>query len=239
MRLLIVDTETTGLSPEDGAVCIEVAAMVYDTKFGSIESFSSLIRHDSNAAEHINRIPVGALLVAPEADRVWERVQELWETCDTFCAHRAEFDRKFVTPGMRSVSSHPGIDTAAWICTKVDVDWPGGHRGDHLVHLALAYGLGVASAHRAMTDVDHIARIFTRIAESHDLEAMLVRAMRPKKKYIALVSYDMKQLAKDAGFMWNDYSQPGHNKEYPTKSWYRAMPPEDAEALSFRVKEIE
>ena len=38
MRVLITDTETTGLSPEDGAVCIEVAAMVYDTKFGPIES---------------------------------------------------------------------------------------------------------------------------------------------------------------------------------------------------------
>lgn len=236
MRLLVTDVESGGLEVEDG--CIEVAAMVYDTRFGPVESFSSLIRAEKNGAEHINRIPIAALAEAPEAARVWERVEELWETCDALVAHRAEFDRKFITPGLKSVSSHPGIDGAVWVCTKVDVDWPGGHRGDSLVQLALAYGLGVASAHRAMTDVDHIARIFTRVAENHDLEAILRRAMRPKKKYIALVSYDMNQLAKDAGFMWNDYSKPGHNKEYPTKSWYRAMPPQDAGALSFRVREV-
>jgi DNA polymerase-3 subunit epsilon len=227
MRICILDCETTGLDPEQGAVCIEVAAMAYDTKYGPVESFASLIRHDSNAAEHINRIPVGALVEAPEAARIWERVQEIWETCEAFVAHRAEFDRKFVTPGMKTISSHPGIDSAVWICTKVDVDWPGGHRGDHLVHLALAYGLGVASAHRAMTDVDHIARIFTRVAETNDLEALLRRAMRPKKRFVALVSYDMRQLAKDAGFFWDD-----KNRE-----WYREMPPEDAAALSFRTVE--
>jgi DNA polymerase-3 subunit epsilon len=227
MRVLIVDTETTGLNPEAGAVCIEVAAMVYDTKHGPIESFASLIRCDHNEAERINRIPVGALVEAPEAARVWERVQEIWETCEAFVAHRAEFDRKFVTPGMKSISSHPGIDSAVWICTKVDVDWPGGHRGDHLVHLALAYGLGVASAHRAMTDVDHIARIFTRVAETNDLEALLRRAMRPKKRFVALVSYDQRGLAKNAGFFWSE----------ARREWYREMPPEDAAALSFRVKE--
>lgn len=228
MRILITDTETTGLSPEEGAVCIEVAAMVYDTKWGPIESFSSLIFHDRNEAEKINRIPVGALMLAPSREYTFGLLEAMARTTEAVVAHRAEFDQKFV----------PNLEKP-WICTKTDIDWPGVGRGDHLVHLALAYGLGVASAHRAMTDVDHIARIFARVAEKYDLEALLRRGLRPKKKYIALISYEMNGLAKDAGFMWNDYSRPGHNKAFPNKSWYRAMPPEDADALSFRVKEVE
>lgn len=228
MRVLIVDTETTGLSPDDGAKCIEVAAMVYDTKHGPIESFSSLVFHDRNEAEHVNRIPVGALGGAPSSEYVFGLFESMAGSTEALVAHRAEFDKKFV----------PDVKLP-WICTKVDVDWPGGHRGDHLTHLALAYGLGVVSAHRAMTDVDTIARIFSRVAENHDLEALLRRALRPKKKFVAVISYEMRQLAKDAGFMWNDYSQSGHNKGFPNKSWYRAMPPEDAEALSFRVREVE
>ncbi len=219
MQVLITDTETTGLSRDDGAVCIEVAAMVYDTKYGPIESYASLIEHGSNAAEHINRIQVGALNLAMPKDNVWARIDAMIADyeIEAFVAHRAEFDQKFFEI----------VTTIPWICTKVDIDWPGGHRGDHLVHLALAYGLGVASAHRAMTDVDHIARIFTRVAETNDLEALLKRAMRPKKRFVALVAYDQRGLAKSAGFLWSETK----------REWYREMPPEDAEKLFFRVKE--
>lgn len=222
MKVCIVDTETTWLSPEDGAVCIEVAAMLYSVPHAcAIESYASLILSDvENPAEHVNRIPASLYQRNGETPSVvWGRVAALAGEADAIVAHRAEFDRKFIPAS----ATHDKI----FICTKVDVDWPGGHRGDHLVHLALAYGLGVASAHRAMTDVDHIARIFTRVAEKHDLEALLRRAMRPKKRFVALVSYDMKQLAKDAGFFWDD----------KRREWYRSMCPEDIGALTFHVEE--
>jgi DNA polymerase III subunit epsilon len=213
---LLMDTETTGLDPSVDR-CIEVAAMLYDLEHGSpVISFSSLISGpEQNAAERVNRISPRVLLGAPPACDVWDRVRDLVVRADVLAAHRAEFDQKFC----------PDFGKP-WVCTKVDFDWPGVARGDHLTHLALAYGLGIVSVHRAMADVDTMARILTRVKElGHDLQALFERAMRPKKKFVAMVSYDQRQLAKDAGFLWDG------------ASWYRHMPPEDAEALPFRVRE--
>jgi DNA polymerase-3 subunit epsilon len=223
MRVLLIDTETTGLDPEQGAVCIEVAAMLYSVGHAcAIESYAALLFLDGpNPAEHVNRICPGLCHGQGETPSVaWDRVSALAGRADAIVAHRAEFDRKFV-PEIGNMKGKP------WICTKTDVDWPGGHRGDHLVHLALAYGLGVASAHRAMTDVDTIARILTRVAETASLKDLLHRAMRPKRRFVALVSYDQRALAKNAGFFWDE----------KRREWYRVMPPEDAGLLAFRTED--
>jgi DNA polymerase-3 subunit epsilon len=213
----LLDTETTGLPP-DGKV-IEVAAMLYDVKLAQpVASYASLIRADGNAAEAINGIPGAMLADAPEADVVWRCVKWLLGPAQVVIAHRAEFDRQFV----------PDLGKP-WICSKVDISWPGQMRGDHLVQLALALGLGVASAHRAMADVDTLARILTRVEErGADLEALLLHASRPKVLYYATVSFDDRQLAKDHGFLWNP--------EKYGKNWYRFMPPEDIGKLPFPVK---
>jgi len=224
----IIDTETTGLDPKSDR-CIEVAVLLYDVKQAQpVASYASLIHADGNeaygmpvnAAEAINGIPGTMLADAPEADIVWRCVKWLIKPAQVVIAHRAEFDRQFV----------PDLERP-WICSKVDVRWPGQMRGDHLVQLALALGLGVASAHRAASDVDTLARILTRVAEKgHDLEALLLHALRPKVLYFAQVSYDDRQKAKDHGFMW-DQAKYG-------KNWYRFMPPEDTKELPFPVREV-
>jgi DNA polymerase III epsilon subunit-like protein len=225
----ILDTETTGLSPAEGAVCIEIAIMLYDVKLAQpVASYASLIRRDgneaygmpANGAEHINGIPGDLLANAPEADVVWRCVKWLIAPADVVIAHRADFDKKFV-PDL----SRP------WICSKSDIKWPGNMRGDHLVQLALNLGLGVASAHRAATDVDTLARILTRVAErGHDLEQLLLHASRPKVLYYAQVSYEDRRLASQHGFLWDP---PTHGK-----NWYRYMPPEDVKELPFPVKTV-
>lgn len=214
----LLDTETQGLDPSVHAV-IEVGVCLYDLELGCpIESYASLIRADGNDAEKHNRIPSAALEYAQHPIEVWRRVSSLVSQADIIAAHRAEFDRLFVPESIRVLRP--------WVCTKTDFDWPGVGRGDHLVHLALAYGLGVSSAHRALTDVDHMARILTRVHElGHSLPSLFERAARPKKRFVALVSYEMRQVAKDAGFLWDE----------KRREWYRAMPEQDVEALSFRV----
>ena len=220
-RALLLDTETTGLDPREHRV-IEVAACLYDLEIGCpIESYATLLQHaGGNEAEAINRIPSVALADAPHPSVGWTRVVALAERADVVAAHRAEFDRSFVEA---SILSPPKW---RWVCTKTDFDWPGVGRGDSLVQLALAYGLGVASAHRALTDVDTMARVLSRVRElGHSLPDLFRRAARPKKRFVAMVSYEMRQVAKDAGFLWD-----GDRRE-----WWRMMPPEDAAALTFRV----
>lgn len=217
-QIAILDTETTSLEPPPVGKIVEVAVMLYDVKFAQpVASFASLIQADSNEAEHINGIPAGMLGAARTADFVWRAVQWLIEPATVIIAHRAEFDRQFC----------PDLGKP-WICSKTDIRWGDRVRGDHLVQLALGLGLGVASAHRAMADVDTLARILTRVAEKGgDLEAMIVHAMRPKKLFYAQVSYEDREIAKSHGFLWD---QPKHGK-----NWYRYMPPEDVAELPFKV----
>lgn len=214
----LLDTETQGLDPSVHAV-IEVGVCLYDLELGCpLESYASLIRAESNDAEKHNRIPAAALENANHPIAVWRNVSELAAHADCIVAHRAEFDRSFVPESIRILRP--------WLCSKTDFDWPGVGRGDHLVHLALAYGLGVSSAHRALTDVDHMARILTRVHElGHSLPELFRKAARPKKRFVALVSYEMRQVAKDAGFLWDE----------KRREWHRSMPEDDVEALSFRV----
>jgi DNA polymerase III subunit epsilon len=240
MRALLVDTETSGLVFGDGARVVEVAAALFDVKRASIiESFSCLIKHHENPAEHVNGIPVALLQehgLAPE--EVWERFIKLASGAECFVAHRAEFDRSFCCNSIESLG--PVADDMydphkPWVCSKTDLQYPNGLTGESLVQLALGLGLGVASAHRAMTDVDTMARIFRRCAEIFPyigepvgwLEEQLRRGMRPKKRHVALVSFEQKDHAKRAGFLWDS----------SRREWYRFMPPEDAALLPFRVQE--
>jgi DNA polymerase-3 subunit epsilon len=252
MRVLLVDTETSGISYDEGARVIEVAAALYDTKYASvIESFSALIKHDKNEAEHVNGIPVGLLLEqGDEPLTVWTRFAALASVAECLVAHRAEFDQGFIDKSIAvlqpTCASIDGWDPRenVWCCTKSDFEWPNKLRGDHLVQLALGLGLGVSSAHRAMVDVDSMARILTRVQEvsrlawfegAHSLqrqsldflEPLFRRAMRPKVRVVALVPYENRDMAKEAGFFWIP----------ERKEWYRNMPREDIAALPFKAVE--
>lgn len=228
MKALILDTETTGLTPPPSGKdrCIEVGCILYDLVLAApLASFSSLIRSDANAAEAINRIPVAALREAPLGEGptgVWDRVLGLAERAEVILAHRAEFDRGFVP-----LNATAGLP---WVCTKFHVEWPGGGAaGEHLVHLALAQGVGVVAAHRALTDCDLIARTLSRVHERGvDLVRLIQRAMRPRKKVAAIVSYEEREKAKAAGFAWDPAA----------KLWHREVPVEDIAALPFQTRPL-
>ncbi len=226
-RVLLLDVETTGTDPaRDHA--IEVGAVLFSVKHGcAVQSFSCLIGgvDATNEAEHVNRIPVGTLVdEGREATEAWDAVSEIVAGCDAVLAHSADFDRSFSPPWLR--------DNYPWICTMQDLDWPRQTKpGQSLVSLALAHDLGVATAHRALADCDLIARLLTRVREMGvDLDAFLARGMRPKAMFQALVSYDDRKLASDAGFRWNE---PGREK-----MWTRSVAIDDVAGLPFPTRRI-
>lgn len=196
--ILLLDTETTGLDPTKDA-CIEVACTLYSVEHAApIRSFASLIDERANAAEETNRIPVALLQSGrcPVACKVWPFVLAMAQHAEAIVAHRADFDRSFVHESLR--------DVRPWLCSKFDIEWPRGKPGDHLVHLALAHGLGVAHAHRAMSDVDTLSRIFQRVAEmGSDVPRMLARAMLPRVKVVSLAPFEQKDEVKALGFAWD------------------------------------
>lgn len=221
-RVLLLDTETDGT--HEGAQCIEVACSLYSVPdAATIRSFSSLIQAESNDAVRVNGITVDLLKQAYSDRDVWNHVAALASRSEAVVAHGAEFDRRFI--GGDVVGQRP------WICTIDDVTWPRQKKpGDNLVSLALAHGVGVVHAHRAMADVDLLARLLARCTElGHDVGAMLERGLRPKALFQGLQGYDRNDEAKAHGFRWDAAS----------KRWLRRMAIEDAAALPFATRQVE
>lgn len=82
----------------------------------------------------------------------------------------------------------------------------------------------------APVDVDMLGRLFTRAEEmGSDLEAMLTRGLRPKALFEAVLPYDRRDEAKEAGFRWND--------PIP-RAWTRRMAIEDAALLPFETRQV-
>jgi DNA polymerase-3 subunit epsilon len=221
-NVLLLDTETTGTSDAD--VCIEAAIVLFNVQHAApIRSFASLIRAESNSAESVNRIPAAMLRNAPSPEYVWSVIGRHAEQADVIVAHNADFDRRFV-PAI----AHNG---QPWICSMDDLQWPASTNNKSLVSLALAHGLGVAHAHRALADCDLLSRLLTRVHEmGHDLAAFLARGLRPKALFESLQPYEENEKAKLAGFRWDRPEAP--------RMWSRKMAIEDIGSLPFKVRRI-
>ena len=217
----VLDTETTGLDPAQGAKCIEVGCIVYSIRYASIvEMFSGLILCKTNEAERVNRIPVGMLAAhGMEADYVWGEVGTRAGNCEAALAHNADFDHQWVPDTFPT--------KVPWIDTCRGVTWPMESRpGSNLVSLCLDHGIGVIDPHRAISDCLMLCRLMARVAEQgHDVSTILARGLRPTAIFEAKVAYEDRGVAKEAGFNW----------EKDKKRWTRKMAIEDASSLNFRV----
>lgn len=197
---IIVDTETTGLDPAVDQL-VEVGAVLFDADRGvPIRAASELVYARSNAAAAKNGIPEDVVQMGWSLPR--ERVGAFFEGFESaaravdepiYLAHNAAFDRSFL----------PGIG-GRWVCTFEDASWPRlPEETGSLTHIALAYGVGVVRAHRALEDCLTLAQVLQRVHELEGgLDGWLARALEPKREVIALVSYDDREKAKSAGFRW-------------------------------------
>lgn len=221
--ILILDTETTGL---DAAIdnCIEIAVVTYSIPDACVLNiFSTLfLSENGNPLQKVNHIPSNALKKGMEPNLVWGVIEEYAKKCDAVVAHNALFDKDFV----RGEAVHK----IPWICTQSGVTWPLQTKSEmSLVNLVLAHGLAVVDPHRALNDCMLIARLLSRCAElGHDIQKILSRGLRPMAVFQAMVSYNDRELAKNAGFHW----------DAGNKRWIKTMAVEDVEDLAFKVREI-
>lgn len=182
-----------------------------------IEVYSGLIKADSNEAEFVNAID--ANLLKECANDPLPFMKDIAMEADAYVAHNAVFDKSFMAPH--------GFDDKPWICTLEDFTWPIESPSKGLVPIALAHGVGVVAAHRAINDCLLIARLFERVEDSSErLMVALQRAKRPKYRYVSLAPFEMKDLVKSFNFRWDPDS----------KEWWRNMSQEDTVELPFKVK---
>jgi DNA polymerase-3 subunit epsilon len=223
-RLLIIDTETTGLSP-DTDQCIEVGAVLFHVPSRSVLSqVSFLLPCEHNAAEAINGIPAEVTRL----DHPWQASLACFlamvAAADALVAHNVNFDRQWFGRG-----ALPPLEKT-WICSMEDIHWPPDRQlrpTPSVRDLALAYGVPVWAAHRALTDCVYLAQVFERCP---DLEQLLEAACEPRHLYRAQISYADRHLAKQAGFRWNE----------PVKgAWSRRLSQRELEDLPFAVLPVE
>lgn len=221
MLVTVVDVETTDLDPTTDEV-IEVAAILYSVEHRAIvQQVSTLLPVAANPAEKVNRISAElANIVTPDiVEAALEVLQEMLYKSSYAVAFNSEFDREWFEGSPLPAVSIPWSDAAA-------ITYPRQSTKRDLVNIALANGVPIVKAHRALDDCRILAELLSKVP---DLEAQLDRAARPKATIKALVSFEQKDLAKAAGFVWD---------AIVPRAWAKRMPIEDAEALPFAVEVV-
>ncbi|MFN9622295.1 MAG: 3'-5' exonuclease [Cyanobacteriota bacterium] len=222
-RLLILDTETTALHPDEGA-CIEVGAVLFHVATRSVlTQVSFLLPCEVNGAETVNGIPAAVSQLAQPWREALNCFLAMVASAEAILAHNAAFDRQWFGRGPL-----PPLDKP-WICSMEDIGWP---RNLHLRatpsvrDLAIAHGVPVWAAHRALTDCTYLVQVLERC---DDLEQLLRQAGEPRQLYRAQLGYSERQMAKDAGFRWNEPVQ---------GAWTRRLSEREAAALPFPVRPV-
>ncbi len=219
--VLILDTETTGLDENNDEV-VEIGCILFNVPLKSVVSqLSFLLPVKNNAAEFINGISVDVSNVKQPWEEAIQFFLKLIESCDFIVAHNAAFDKKWFGKGKL-----PSLDKK-WICSLDDINWSFKKNiksRPSVTDLALGFNIPVWNLHRALSDCYYISEVFKRI---DNLEDILLKATVPKFLYKAIVSYEDRSLAKNAGFRWNN---PVHG------AWTRKLSEDEAIALDFKVE---
>ncbi|OOG79583.1 DNA polymerase III subunit epsilon [Hydrogenophaga sp. A37] len=205
-RVLILDTETTGLS-HAGNKIIELAMLLVqvDTAtgrpFGAVETFEGFedpgmpipdvakqvtgITDEMVRGQHLDNASVEALLAR----------------ADLVIAHNAGFDRPFVE------GRFPGFAHKPWACSFADIDWKA--QGAESAKLsALAQDRGwFYDAHRALVDCHALLQVLSSSeadGATTGLGRLIAASMAPSYKLRATgAPFESKDKLKGRGYRWD------------------------------------
>jgi DNA polymerase III subunit epsilon len=169
LEVVVVDTETTGMSPSDGHALVEVATVtVADAALG--ESWSSLVKPGRAIpadASAVHGITDAMVADAPPPAVV---AAELRRRCGglPLVFHNVSFDLPFLIALLRQAGLppllNPVIDTLG---LARGLGEPG---GNSLGALAARMGLPVEAQHRALGDARTTARLFLTLSGRWETE---------------------------------------------------------------------
>jgi DNA polymerase-3 subunit epsilon len=224
MKILILDTETTGLNLKTDYL-LEVAAILWSVKLRcTLMQVSTLICYESlieNLAEPINGIPSEALEFTFNYKSGLHLINQMSLSASYICAHNVEFDRAFCQR-----VSELELPTDRWIDTQ-DIVYPKSQYSNStsLNNLAIVHGIPIVESHRALDDCKILAKLLALVP---DLETQLAKAARPK---VLVKSLEERPgtLSRKHGFRWNTIIP---------LAWAKYMPEEDIELLPFKAIKV-
>ena len=218
MKILGIDTETTGLNPQKDSIT-EIGLVLYDTDMRAPVRISGFLVKGGLVTAEITRITgitqqaVDTYGYAP--DQAVKAVQSMGAQADYFCAHNAPFDRDFI--GETASRQKMDIAMKPWIDTRTDLPPEAYKLGKSasLKYLACDHGF-LYSAHRAVSDVLAMFQLMAM----YDLDTIIKRSQMKNVEVRAQVSYGDRLLARERGYYWKS----------ELKQWRRPMKADEVEA---------
>lgn len=201
MKILGFDVETTGLNPDTDRVT-EVGAVLFNCEeHAPVRITGYLVKSDIPVSAEITKL-TGITQSMIDEDGIASRgalegVLRQAKSASFFCAHNADFDRGFLQAWCkREGLEMPGIP---WIDTRTDLESAAYSRGKSasLKYLCADHNF-LYPAHRAVSDV--LAML--QLLDMYDINKIVERARTPNISVRAVVDYDSRLLAKEAGFFW-------------------------------------
>jgi DNA polymerase-3 subunit epsilon len=245
--VVIVDTETTGLDPNQDEV-IEFAgiAITYnlDGDFtGNITSFSQLREPKVALSADTIRLTgiTKAMLEGQKIDK--DCLDRFVDAADLIVAHNASFDRPFCESLSDVFQKKP------WACSATEVDWNAlGFDGAKLTYL-LAHAGWFYEAHRALDDCNALARVLGTpligAADQTPFKQLLNSAREIKTRVSFPAPYSLRTALRMKGFRWrssgprlpgNWYADISDQDVQPTLDWLTSQ--KDISRTSIRLNQI-
>lgn len=224
MRILLLDTETTGLPQDPNSRVTELAYMIYDTDFGVIRSKSVLInplKPDEELTEEIisiTGITTEMLRTFGYSPReVWVKFADKFQQVHAIMAAFAEFDRAMIERefNLLGLETNPRV----WL-DFLELPFAPHVKGRSCSHIAADHGVLNYFAHRAFGDVATMAAVIEKMPKQN-WDEMLQLASEPRVRLKAEVTFSNNSLAKAAGFKW----------ETQLKIWYKTLPVSKVDAF--------
>lgn len=221
--ILVLDTETTGVDPQTCLLTELCWASVDIDTAKIVELQSQLVRLEpgqENPAAEFTDIPLDLSQRQGKPSKFVSIAP--YDSPSFIVAYNTDFDKPVVKRIIPST-----LWEVPWLCALRDWKWPKLVGSSKLVDVALAHGIGVTLAHRAFADVLTLCNLFERVQEMGvPLKKQLEIAQRPRIRYAALVPFESRHLAKEAGFSWDPNS----------KKWWKMLSEDEVPALKFPVK---
>lgn len=227
MRLLGIDLETTGFDTAEDRIT-EIGFCVWDE--GPMLSESWFIQPDAGMTAKFTEETVAMMKrvcgITPEMLKEFgspikdalERLEILVSAhkVEYLVAHNGEnYDRPLLLAELdRHGVIAPVLRGLPWIDTRTDLPFENEPESRKLKHLALDAGFINPFPHRALFDV----LTMLKVLGGFSLERVLEYQRVPFVTVRALVSYDQRQLAKDARYSWEKLG----DKTFP-KCWVKKV----------------